>query len=110
MGSRWTGSLTLADLNHDGKADLLWNYAPLGNTDVDTYATATSNGDGTFKSLGSGSVYTGQGYFQLAATDGVSQPATGLTLVSTRQDSISDALFVVNGFLSETVYLPLALK
>ena len=110
FGSTWTGSLTLADLNHDGKADLLWNQAPNGNTDVDTYATATSNGDGTFKSLGSGSVYTGQGYFQLAVTDGVSQPATGLTLVSTRQDSISDALFVVNGFLSETVYLPLALK
>ena len=29
FGSAWTGSLTLADLNRDGKADLIWNNAPL---------------------------------------------------------------------------------
>jgi hypothetical protein len=61
FGSAWTGGLSLVDLNQDGKADLVWNNAPL--KDVDSYAAATSNGNGTFNSLGSGSVYTGQVYF-----------------------------------------------
>ncbi len=52
FGSVWSGSLTLADLNLDGKADLVWNQSPDRNTDVDTYAVATSNGNGTFNSLG----------------------------------------------------------
>ena len=111
FGSAWTGRLTLADLNHDGKADLLWNQAPYGDTDVDTYAAATSNGNGTFKNLGPGSVYTGQGYFQLPESDARQSVTDNLTIVSNRQDSISNALFVIHGFWpSEKVYLPLVLK
>ncbi|HTP10709.1 MAG TPA: VCBS repeat-containing protein [Anaerolineae bacterium] len=111
FGSAWTGRLTLADLNHDGRADLLWNKAPLGDTDVDTYATATSNGDGTFKDLGPGAVYTGQGFFSIPTLDAAGKIAANLTLVSTRQDSISNALFVVNGFWPDVkVYLPLVLR
>jgi hypothetical protein len=111
FGSTWTGRLSLAKLNHDGKADLVWSKAPSGDTDVATYAAATSNGDGTFKNLGPGSVYTGQGSFRLLDNGDLSQPATGLTLVSTKQDSISTALFVVNGFWpGEKVYLPLVLR
>jgi hypothetical protein len=99
FGSAWTGSLSLADLNHDGKADLLWNNAPLNDTDVDTYAAATSNGNGTFNTLGQGAVYTSRGYFAMPEVDGAGKIASGLTLVSTRQDSISNALFVVNGYV-----------
>ncbi len=111
FGSAWTGRLTLADLNHDGRADLLWNNAPLGDTDVGTYAAATSNGDGTFQVLGQGAVYTGQGYFQIPSSFDFKKPVSGLTLVSTRQDSISNALFVVQGFLpGGTIYLPLIRK
>jgi hypothetical protein len=107
FGSAWTGSLSLADLNHDGRADLVWNNAPLNDTDVDTYAAATSNGNGTFTSQGQGSIYTGQGYFQLVDSEDASKLPTGLTLISTRQDSISSALFVVNGSLMDKIYLPL---
>jgi hypothetical protein len=107
FGSAWTGRLSLADFNHDHKADLLWNYAPLGDTDVDTYAAATSNGDGTFKSLGQGSVYTGQGYFKLPQTNNASPLPTRLVIVSTQQDPISSALFVINGLLISKTYLPL---
>jgi hypothetical protein len=111
FGSTRTGGLTLADLNQDGKADLLWNKAPQNDTDVDTYAAATSNGNGTFKDLGQGSVYTGQGYFQLPGTGSINKLPAGLTIVSTRQDSISNALFVVDGALhGSTVYLPLLKK
>src|SRR5579859_491478 len=109
FGSGWTGSLSLADLNHDGKADLVWNDTSYGATDVDTYAAATSNGDGTFTSQGTGAVYTGQGFFQLATPDPAGKLPIWLTLYSTRQDSISNALFVVNGlFKGRSVYLPLA--
>ena len=111
FGSTWTGRLLLANLNHDGKADLIWNKAPLGDTDVDTYAAATSNGDGTFNSLGPGAVYTGQGYFSVSNTGEAGKIANSLTIVSTRQDSISDALFVINGFWPGVkVYLPMVLK
>jgi len=111
FGSAWTGGLTLADLNQDGKADLLWNYAPRGDTDVDTYAAATSNGNGTFKNLGQGSFYTGQGYFKLPVSYGTGKIVTSLTVISTRQNSISSALFVVSGSLQDnTVYLPLLKK
>ena len=36
FSNTWTGCLSLADLNRDGKADLVWNNAPLNDTDVDT--------------------------------------------------------------------------
>jgi len=101
FGSAWAGRLSLADLNQDGRADLLWNTAPLSNgVDVDLYAAATSNGDGSFTSLGQGSVYTGQGSFQLLPNDDFRKVPSGLTLLSTRQDSISNALFVVVGSLA----------
>ena len=78
---------------------------------MDTYAAATSNGNGTFKVLGQGAVYTGQGYFQIPSSFDFKKPVSGLTLVSTRQNSISNALFVVHGFLSGgTIYLPLMRK
>jgi VCBS repeat protein len=109
FSNTWTGYLSLADVNHDGKADLLWNNAPLGDTDVDTYAVATSNGDGTFNSLGPGAVFTGQGFFGMPESDNPARIPTSLTLVSTQQDSISNALFVVNGFL-HALYLPLVGK
>jgi len=96
FGSTWAGYLTLADLNHDGKADLVWNNPPLGDTDVDTYAAATSNGNGTFNVLGQGAVYTSLGYFQVPESDGAGKVPTSLTIVSTGQDSISDALFVIH--------------
>jgi hypothetical protein len=109
FGSGWTGSLSLADLNHDRKADLVWNDTSYGTTDVATYAAATSNGDGTFTSQGTGAVYTGQGFFQMATPDPAGKLPTWLTLYSTRQDSISNALFVVNGlFKGRSLYLPLA--
>jgi FG-GAP-like repeat len=38
FGSAWSGSLFLANLNRDNRADLVWNNAPFYNTDVDTYA------------------------------------------------------------------------
>ena len=107
FGSAWTGRLSLADFNHDHKADLLWNNAPYGDTDVDTYAAATSNGNGTFKSLGQGSVYTGQGYFTLPQTNDAGPLPTSLVIASYRQDAISSALFVVNGLLANKIYLPL---
>ncbi len=111
FGSAWAGSLSLADLNRDGKADLLWNDAPYGNTDVDTYAAATSNGNGTFNILGQGSVFTGQGYFSLPEGSVSRKEPAGLTVVSTSQDSISNALFVVSGSLpGSVVYVPFLLK
>ena len=111
FGSAWTGELSLADLNHDGKADLLWNNAPLNNTDVDSYAVATANRDGSFTALGTGSVYTSQGYFSVPDVDEADKVASSLTLVSTRQDSISSALFVVEGSLPQPkLYLPLVKK
>ena len=111
FGSAWTGSLSLADLNRDGKADLLWDLLPLSDTDVDTYAVATSNGNGTFKNLGQGSIYTGLGYFQVPETNWTGKIATGLTIVSTRQDSISNALFISNDSLQgTTIYLPFLKK
>ena len=97
FGSAWTGRLTLADLNRDGKADLVWSYPPAYDTDVATYAAATSNGDGTFNSLGQGSVYTGQGYFIVPTASATGREPASLTFVSTRQDSISNAVFVVSG-------------
>jgi FG-GAP-like repeat len=111
FGDTWTGGLTLADLNLDGKADLVWNNAPQGNTDVDTYAAASSNGNGTFNSLGQGAVYTGSGFFYLPESDAATKIVTRLTLVSTRQYSISNALFVSSGFLpGKQLYLPLVKK
>ena len=111
FGSAWTGSLSLADLNHDGKADLVWNNAPTGKADVDTYAVATSNGNGMFKNLGSGAVYTSQGYFSVPENDAAGRVPTSLTLVSTQQDSISNALFVVSGALPrQATYLPFVRK
>jgi hypothetical protein len=107
FGSAWTGRLSLADFNHDHKADLLWYTAPYSDTDVDTYAAATSNGNGTFKSLGQGSVYTGQGYFERPQTNDASPLPTSLVIVSNQQDAISSALFVVNGYLASKIYLPL---
>ncbi len=111
FGSAWSGGLSLADLNHDGKADLVWNNAPYNNTDVDTYAAATSNGNGSFTSLGSGAVFTGEGYFQLLATQGSGKIAAGLTLISTRQDAISNALFVEDlSLLDKKIYVPMIRK
>ena len=106
FGSDWTGYVTLADLNHDGKADVVWNNAPLGDSDVDTYAAATSSGDGTFNSLGAGAVYTGLGYFQMPETNAGTPLPTGLALLSVRQDSISSALVVVNGGLPTATLTP----
>ena len=99
-GSKWSGGLSLVDLNRDGKADLVWNNAPLGNTDVDTYVAATSNGNGTFTRLKQGSVFTGDGYFQLPQDDDFKKVPSSLILFSGLQDPISSALFVVNGFLN----------
>jgi len=99
FGSDWTGQVALADLNHDGKADLVWNSPPAGDTDVDTYAVATSIGDGTFNSRGPGTVYTGSGYFQIPETNAGNPLPTDLVVASGRQDSISSALVVVNGGL-----------
>jgi hypothetical protein len=111
FGSAWSGRLSLADLNHDGKADLVWNNAPYGDTDVDTYAAAVSNGNGTFTTPGQGSVYTGPGYFSLPDIDAYGKVPSSLTIVSTRQDSISNALFVVNSVLPGSVtFLPLLKK
>ena len=110
FGSVWTGDLTLADINHDGKADLLWNNTPLypDEQDVDTYAAATSNGNGTFNNLGPGAVHTGPGDFQTPEANALTRLPTGLTVVSTYQDSISDALVMVSsGPLGGTLYLPL---
>jgi hypothetical protein len=111
LGSMWTGYLSLADLNKDTKADLVWNNAPNSGNDVDTYAVALSNGDGTFSSMGQGAVFTGQGDFSVPEFDAAGKVVNGLTLISTRQDSISNALFVVNGYWpTQFVYLPLAIK
>ena len=111
FGSAWSGGLSLADLNQDGKADLLWNSAPYNDTDVDTYAAATSNGNGAFTSLGQGSVYTGQGYFRLPDTDGYGKVPSSLMVVSTRQNPISNALFILNSvFLDKSIFLPLIRK
>ena len=107
FSNTWAGSLSLADLNRDGRADLVWNNASNGDSDVDTYAVALSNGDGSFKSLGPGAVYTSQGYFGMPENDDSRKLPTSLTLISARQNSISDALFIVNGFLSNNLYLPL---
>jgi FG-GAP-like repeat len=106
FSNTWTGSLSLADLNRDGKADLVWNNAPLNDTDVDTYAAAMSKGDGTFNTLGRGAVYTSRGYFGLPQDDAAGRVPTSLTILSTRQNSISSALFVVDGGL-RLIYLPI---
>jgi hypothetical protein len=103
FGSTWTGYLSLADLNHDGKADLVWNNAPIGDKDVDSYTAASSNGNGTFTGLGQGSVFTGQGYFNLPINDDFKKVSSSLMLVSTRQDSISNALFVLNSYFVSTL-------
>jgi hypothetical protein len=110
FGSVWSGSLLLADLNRDGKADLVWNHAPYNDTDVDTYAAATSNGNGTFTSLGQGSVYTGLGYFRLPDTDAYGKVVSSLTIISTRQDPISNALIIVNSGSGGTYFLPFVKK
>ena len=111
FGSAWTGRLSLADLNHDGKADLVWNNAPFNDTDVDTYAAATSNGSGSFTVLGQGSVYTGPGFFRLPDTDAYGKVPSILTIVSTRQDPISNAFFMVNSKLPGTAaFLPFLRK
>ncbi len=111
FGSAWMGVLSLVDLNRDGKADLLWNDPPLGDTDVDTYAVALSNGNGTFNNRGPGSFFTGAGFFIQPETDtGVHIP-NSLVVVSTHQDSISSALFVINGYLlTNKTYLPMLSK
>ena len=87
-------------------ADLVWNSAPLGDTDVDTYAVATSNGDGTFRSLGPGAVCTSEGYLRIPESSAGNKLPTSIKLISTQQNSISNALFVVNGY-SALIYLPL---
>lgn len=111
FGDTWTGYPFLANLNRDNKADLIWNNAPLGDTDVDSYAAALSNGDGTFSSAGLGNVYTSQGSFSIPDYDAAGKVVNGLTLVSTRQNSISNALFVINGYWpTQFVYLPLIKK
>jgi len=110
FGSAWSGRLSLADLNRDGKADLVWNYAPIGDTDVDSYAAAISNGNGSFTSLGQGAVYTGLGYFRQPDTDAYGKVPTSLTIISTQQNSISSALFVVNSHVPGTVSLMPYLK
>jgi len=110
FGSAWAGYLSLADLNHDGKADLLWNDAPLGSTDVDNFAATLSTGNGTFQSPITGAVYTSPGYFQMPTSEGLRQVPTQLTLISNNQNPISSALFVVNVWLSQSLYLPLAQK
>jgi hypothetical protein len=111
FGSAWTGRPSLVDLNRDGKADLVWNNAPYNDTDVDTYAAATSNGSGSFTVLGQGSVYTGPGFFTLPDSDAYAKVPRDLTIVSTRQNSISDALFVINSVLPGTVtFLPFIQK
>jgi len=106
FGSAWSGYPSLVDFNQDGKADLLWNIPPHYDSDVDTYTFATSNGDGTFKTLEQGVVYTGQGFFQVPWTGTASKLPISLVIVSNQQNSISSALFVVNGFMESRVYLP----
>ncbi len=107
FGAAWSGRPFLADLNHDKKADLVWNKVPLGDTDVDTYAAAISNGNGSFENLGPGAVDTGLGYFSVPDSDSYSKLPPGLTVLSTRQDSISSALLIVNGaWQSGLAYLP----
>jgi hypothetical protein len=110
FGSTWKGYLSLADLNRDGRADILWNDAPIGNTDVDNYVTALSDGNGTFQSPAQGAAYTGQGYFQIPTSDGLPQLPSQLTILSSRHNSISSALFVVDGYLPQLLYLPLVQK
>ncbi len=83
---------------------------PRIGTDVASYVAAPSNGNGTFKSLGPGAVYTGLGYFQLPQTDDASPLATSLTIISTQQDAISNAIFIENGLLYSKVYLPFLRK
>ncbi len=111
FGSAWTGYPFLANLNRDNKADLIWNDTFYNTTDVHTYAAALSNGDGTFSNAGSGNVYTGQGYFSVPDFDTAGKVVNGLTLVSGNQNSISNALFVINGIWpTKSVYLPLVKK
>ncbi len=98
FGSTVSGGLSLADVNRDGKADLLWT-APGDADDVATYTVAKSNGDATFTVLGTGAVYTGPGEFNLAASHSRTLP-TGVTFVSTRQNDVSDAAIVVSGRLN----------
>jgi hypothetical protein len=107
LSSTFIGYLNLADLNRDGKADLLWNGIELGDNDVDTYAIALSDGSGTFPDASTGAVFTGVGNFRMPTSDGLPQLPSQLTLISAQQDSISSALFVVNGFLQQSLYLPL---
>ena len=105
-GSAWTGYRSLADFNHDGKADLLWNNAPLNDTDVDSYVMATSTGSGTFNAPVQGAVYTTQGYFNLPENDAAGRVPTSLIVLSTRQNPISNAFFIVSSFMP-ALYLPL---
>lgn len=111
LGSAVGGWPTLANLNHDGRADLLWNGPQNGDSDVDIYTAALSNGNGSFESLGPGSVDTGFGYFSVPDNDSYSKLPTGLTLLSTQQDSISSALMAINGsWQSGMAYLPFMQK
>jgi len=99
FGSAFQGELTLADLNHDGKGDLFWDAVSSEAEDLYTYAAATSNGDGTFANLGQGAVYTGPGTFMLPKRHTATGLPAGVTVVSTVQDLVSNALVVVHGDL-----------
>jgi hypothetical protein len=109
LGSAYLDQLmTLADVNHDGLADLLWERAPREDADVATYGVATSNGNGTFSNRGIGAVYTGSGLFRLPSTNALTPLPGGLALASTFQDAVSDALIVLNSVVpGGTLYLPL---
>ena len=52
----------------------------LNDADVDTYAVATSNGDGTFQSLGPGAVFTGPGAFAGVSASRGYEPFTATAL------------------------------
>jgi hypothetical protein len=73
-------TLALADLNHDGKVDLLVEEVLASNYRVDVQL---GNGDGTFQPLGAGPAVL----FPLPSADKGDQFISGITLVSLRGDS-----------------------
>ncbi|MGA8937833.1 MAG: FG-GAP-like repeat-containing protein [Acidobacteriaceae bacterium] len=90
----------VADINGDGKADLVWvdnelNETTNGNLNTDPYAvyfTAISNGDGTFQTP------VAHAFPQIAAASGfdIRLTVTGLEIADFNHDGNNDLIFTYN--------------